>query len=180
MCLKVCLHPLHFVVKNLLQQHFNKNGGAANLSLGKILQSKSSLAINATLWKSKHRHNVVLVIAHGILLLVSKDQKKSMVESFNFKFVRSVILAHNQASIAALQMTEAAEVNFGFSHVIIDTQSMGLLLRYITDNYRHAKLEFSDSVTLNENGLIEELYFSQLYGNSSHESDGQLSGRSLN
>lgn len=29
-CLKVCLHPLHFVVKNLLSQHFKKNGGGSD------------------------------------------------------------------------------------------------------------------------------------------------------
>lgn len=167
MCLKVCLHPLHFVVKNLLQQHFNNNGGGAIQSVGKILQSKSSLAINATLWKSKHRHSVVLAITHGILLIVSKDLKRSLVEPFSFKSVQSIILAHNQASIVALQMTEAAEATYGFSHVIVETQSVGLLLRYIIDTYRAVKLTFSDSIALSENGFFEELYFSQLYGHNS-------------
>lgn len=98
---------------------------------------------------------------------MSKDSKKSLVEPFNFKSVQSIILAHNQASIAALHMTEAAEVNYGFSHVIVETQSMGLLLRYILDNYKSVRLTFSDSIPLSENGFLEELYFSQLYGHNS-------------
>ena len=58
---------------------------------------------------------------------------------------------------------------------------MGLLLRYLTDKYENVRLSFADSITLNESGSVEEFYFSQLYGHSSQESegDGEISGRSL-
>ena len=71
------------------------------------------------------------MIAHGLLLLVSKQTKNKLLEPFNFKSITTVVLAHNQSSIAAFKLNEAAEVTNGFSHVIIETQSLGLILRYI-------------------------------------------------
>lgn len=52
-CLKVHLHPLHHVIRSLLETHFKKNGGGTDQSVSKILQSKSTLAINCSLWKDK-------------------------------------------------------------------------------------------------------------------------------
>lgn len=82
-------------MKNLLQQHFKKNGGGSNVAINNILQSKSSLAVNVTLWKNKLRHNAVLVIAHGIMMLAGKESKTKLLEPFNFKSVDTLILAHN-------------------------------------------------------------------------------------
>lgn len=62
-CLKVAIHPLHFVVKNLLATQFKKHGGGSTASVGKILQNKTSLALNMTLWNNKRRQAAVLVIA---------------------------------------------------------------------------------------------------------------------
>lgn len=89
------------------------------------------------------------------------------------------MLAHNQAGIVALQLNEAAEVKHGFSHVIVESQSIGLLLRYIISNYSSVKLDFADSISLSENGCLDELYFQQLYGHNSQESEGNMSSRSL-
>ena len=159
-CLKVCLHPLHFVVKNLLATHFKKNGGGSDHQVGNIMQSKACLAVNATLWKNKLRHTAVLVIAHGILILACKDTKIKLLDPFHFKSaVQSIVLAHNQAGLAALHLSEAAEVTHGFSHVLIESQSLGLLLRYIISNFVGVKLEFGDSISLAENGCLDELYF---------------------
>ena len=133
--MKVCLHPLHFVVKNLLEQHFKINGGGTNLNISKILQSKSSLAINASLWKNRTKKQVVLVIAHGIFILVNKDKKDKVVDPFNIKLVQSIVLSHNVAGVAAFHLTDAGQVMQGFSHLIIESQSLGLLLRYILNGY---------------------------------------------
>lgn len=69
------------------------------------------------------------------------------------------MLAHNQAGLAALHLNEAAEVKHGFSHVLIESPSMGLLLRYIISNFTGVKLDFADSISLSENGCLDELYF---------------------
>lgn len=42
------------------------------------------------------------------------------------------------------------------------------------------KLDFADSISLSENGCLDELYFQQLYGHNSQESEGATSIRSIN
>lgn len=84
------------MVKNLLSQHFKKNGGGSDHQVANIMQSKSSLAVNATLWKNKLRHTAVLVIAHGIMIMTCKDTKTKLLDPFHFKSaVQSIVLAHN-------------------------------------------------------------------------------------
>ena len=56
-----------------MKDHFKVNGGGSNVAIGNILQSKNSLAVSVILWKNKLKHNAVLVIAHGILILASMD-----------------------------------------------------------------------------------------------------------
>ena len=137
--------------------------------------------MNATLWKNKLRHTAVLVIAHGILILACKETKTKLIDPFHFKSaVQSIVLAHNQAGLAALHLNEAAEVTHGYSHVLIDSPSLGLLLRYIISNFAGVKLDFADSISLSENGCLDELYFQQLFRHNSQESDGNMSVRSLN
>ena len=89
------LHPLHHVAKNLLSEHYARNGGGSNQSLGKILQSKSTLAINVTLWSEKRRNAAIMVIASGILLLAGKESKQKLVEPLRLKSVQSMVVSHN-------------------------------------------------------------------------------------
>ena len=59
-------------------------------------------------------------------------------------------------------MTQAAEVTHGFSHVLVESQSMGLLLKYVIGSYPTIKIDFGESIQLRENGCVEELFFSSL------------------
>lgn len=92
-------------------------------------------------------------------MVVSKDNKLKLVEPFNFKQVTAVIVAHNHSGFAALQLSETAQVMHGISHLLIESQSLGLLLRFVVNNYTTIKLDFADSISLSENGCLEELYF---------------------
>ncbi len=57
-------------------------------------------------------------------------------------------------------MNDSAQVMHGYSHLIFESPSLGLFLRYVLNQYKDAiKLEFSDSIALSENGCLEELYF---------------------
>jgi len=48
----------------------------------------------------------------------------------------------------------------GYSHLIFESPSLGLFLRYVLNQYKGAvKLDFSDSICLSENGSLEELFF---------------------
>ena len=56
-------------------------------------------------------------------------------------------------------MTQQAEVTHGCSHLIIESPSIGLIIRYIISNYEKIKLDFGESIMLSENGCLDELYF---------------------
>ena len=116
--------------------------------------------------------------------MVSKEKKDKIVDPFNIKLVQSIVLSHNVAGVAALHLTDAAQVMQGFSHLIIESQSLGLLLRFILNNYSSSiKMDFADSISLSESGCLDELRFQQLFGQGNNsfsnghaiESDGSLS-----
>lgn len=39
---------------------------------------------------------------------------------------------------------------------------MGLILKYVMNNYATVRLEFADSIALSDDGCLEELFFQQL------------------
>jgi hypothetical protein len=94
-CIKVHLHPMHHVVASMLETYLITNGGNSSQPIAAILQNKTTLAINGTLWKNKTNHRAIFVIANGILIIAGKDSKAMLAEPYNFKCVRSITIAHN-------------------------------------------------------------------------------------
>jgi len=39
---------------------------------------------------------------------------------------------------------------------------MGLILKYVMNNYATVRLDFADSIALSDDGCLEELFFQQL------------------
>ena len=64
--------------------------------------------------------------------------------------------------MVALLLNDNAQVVHGYSHLVFETVSLGLLLRYILNGQKTIKLEFADSISFSENGSIEDLYFQHL------------------
>ena len=83
-------------------------------------------------------------------------------EPFNIKSVRHLLIAENTPSTAAFELDEELEAKFGTSHLIIQTTSLGLLMRFILDHYFSLKLDFTDTLALNVNGCLEDFAFDQL------------------
>ena len=67
-------------------------------------------------------------------------------EPLSFKLVERLILAHNQAGMAAMQLSEAASVVHDFSHLIVESDCLHLLLRFVLQQFASVKLDFSDSI----------------------------------
>lgn len=78
LCLKNHVSPLHFAIQQQLEDFVMKNGGISLDAINKSLKSKSTLAINVGVWKEKRKRAGVLVIAQGIVLVVSKDDRKQL------------------------------------------------------------------------------------------------------
>lgn len=57
--------------------------------------------------------------------------------------------------MTALHLTDAAQVILGISHLVLESESTGLLLCYFLKIHRGVKLDFVDSIRLSENGCLE-------------------------
>lgn len=105
------------------------------------------------------RREAILVIAFGVLILFNIETKSKLFEPFNVASIRNLLIAENTPSVAAFELDEKQETNLGTSHLIIETKSLGLLMRFILDYYFNIKLDFADTVSLNNNGCLEEFNF---------------------
>ena len=129
-------------------------------TVSKILQSKNTLAIQVTLWmRGQVKREAILVVAYGVLLLINSETKQRIYEPFNLKSIRNLLIAENTPSAAAFELDEEIETKLGTSHLIIETTSLGLLMRYILDHFFSIKLDFTDSIALNSNGCLEDFTF---------------------
>lgn len=54
-----------------------------------------------------------------------------------------------------MHLTDAAQVILGISHLVLESESTGLLLCYFLKIHRGVKLDFVDSIRLSENGCLE-------------------------
>ena len=132
-------------------------------TVSKILQSRNTLAIEVVSWlRGQVRREAILVIAYGVLIFLSCDTKEVLFEPFSIKSVRHLLIAENTPSTAAFELDEELEAKFGTSHLIIQTTSLGLLMRFILDHYFSLKLDFTDTIALNINGCLEDFAFEQL------------------
>ena len=98
------------------------------------------------------RREAVLVVVYGVLMLINSESKQKLCDPFNLKSVRNLLIAENTPSAAAFELDEEIEAKLGTSHLIIETSSLGLVMRYILDHYFSIKLDFTDSFTINNNG----------------------------
>ena len=102
------------------------------------------------------------MIAYGVLMLINSDTKMKLYEPFHLKSVRNLLIAENTPSAAAFELSEELEAKIGTSHLIIETTSLGLLMRYLLDNFYSIKLDFTDNISLNNNGCLEDFNFNAL------------------
>ena len=93
------------------------------------------------------------------MILINSETKQKLYEPFNLKSVRNLLISENTPSAAAFELDEEIEAKLGTSHLIIETTSLGLLMRYILDHYFSIKLDFTDSISLNNNGCLEDFTF---------------------
>ena len=96
------------------------------------------------------------------LVILDCERREKLYEPFDLKSVTSLLIATNSPSSAALELNEEVETMLGTSHIIIETKSIGLLMRYVLDNTYNIKLDFADSFSLNCEGCLEDFQFSSM------------------
>ena len=63
-----------------------------------------------------------------------------------------MVLAENVPSACTWQVDEEAETKIGRSHLIFESRSMGLIMRYVLEREYEIELDFCDSVPIRTAG----------------------------
>ena len=73
-----------------------------------------------------------------------------------------MVLAENVPSACTWQVDETVEDKIGRSHLIFESRSMGLIMRYVLEREYEIELDFCDSVPLRMNGSEKDFCFTEL------------------
>lgn len=85
-------------------------------------------------------------------MLIYKASKSKVLEPLKMNEIQAMYLAENVPSAAALQLSDEMTAKTGHSHLIIESQSMALLMRYINDNDFEAEIDFNTELQIKSNG----------------------------
>ena len=122
-CLKVCLHPLHFIMKKTLQTYYQQNG-ITNNGVGKILQNKNTLTINVLyLTPRQEQKKGVLVIANKLLIVLNKEEKTCHNQPVPIDYIKNLTLSLNESTFMAFEFDVRAQMGMESSHLIFNSVS---------------------------------------------------------
>ena len=91
-----------------------------------------------------------MVVAEDTVLFIYKEGESPVFDPFPMTYFTKLTLAENHASICTLEVTPEAEAKLGRSHLILESQSVGLLMRFIIENsdVYDIGLDFADNVQI--------------------------------
>ena len=85
-----------------------------------------------------------------------------VVAPFKIQDIRDFILAENVPSACTLQVDQEVEDRIGRSHLIFESKSMGLIMRYVIEREYDIEIDFCDSVPIREQGVERDFCFTEL------------------
>ena len=91
------------------------------------------------------RHMAILVITAGVLVMMYKISKEMVMFPVRVDDIETLLLAETVPSAAAFHFKSQVEARLGFSHLIIESPSLILLMRYtIIRGYLQDRIDFCD------------------------------------
>ena len=128
------------------------------------MSSSTLLAIEIKIWiKLTQPENAIFVIANDNIIMVYSSAKKSVIMSpFNISQVMEVNFADQVPSACSLQVNKEVEDKIGRSHLIMESKSMGLLLKYIIERNYAIDIDFCNTIIISNIGVDKVFSFSQL------------------
>ena len=104
----------------------------------------------------------IMVLAEEVVILLFKFNKAPVVQPFSIKDFTHMMLAENVPSACTLEINAEAEAKLNRSHLILESPSMGLLMRYILEKDYNIELDFTDNVPIRINNKFEDFFFEDL------------------
>ena len=120
------------------------------------------LAIDMEIYINNNRRRGILCITEGIIILLYKGSKHVVIPSFKFNGVKTFSMAENVPSAAALKLDDISQRLTKKSHLIIESPSMGLFMRYIIEMNFKTEIDFCHEVELTEDERTYRFQFQEL------------------
>ena len=172
--LKEETNPFHAKVKDTLfiyNKHVNSTGDSKmrtqdsdeELNPDKAIASPRLLAVEIQIWMNfEAPRDAIFVVADDIAIFLFKEKMNIVVTPFKITDVRDFVLAENVPSACAIQVDESVEEKIGRSHLIFESKSMGMIMRYIIEREYEIEIDFCDSLPIRERGVENDFCFTTL------------------
>ena len=120
------------------------------------------LGVDCEVYSNNKRSHAVLCITEGIVVMLFKGNKQAVFNPISFNDVQTMFLAENVPSACALHLDEKIQGRVGQSHLIVESPSMGLLMRYVIEKNFKAEIDFCNQLEISMGGIVNEFYFEDL------------------
>ena len=83
------------------------------------------------MYTEDQRQPSVMVITEGVLVMIKKVNTELVMVPINVDEIEKLFFASKVPSAATIQFKAENEAKLGFSHLVIESDSLMLLLRYV-------------------------------------------------
>ena len=126
-------------------------------------RSNKKLVIDIDVYMQDQRQPTVMVITEGVLVLIKKVNKELVMVPISVDEIETLFFASKVPSAATIQFKADNEAKLGFSHLIIESDSLMLLLRYVyTRGYLQNRIDFCDRFLMRRGTSMDYFSFNEL------------------
>ena len=133
----------------------------APIDVDKVVKSKSLLGVEIEVYLNMKRDHAILVITDGTLVMLYKSNMGIVINPVHVDNIAKMYIAQNVPSAAALEFKEEVEQKMGRSHLILESPSMGLFLRYLCET-TNIEVDFCSQVQIRVGTREEEFEFEEI------------------
>lgn len=128
-----------------------------------VIDSKSLLAVDIQIYlKEDKGSEAILVLAEGTVLILFKFNKSPAFTPFPITAFKNLMLAENVPSACTLEVDFETEKKINRSHLVLESPSMGLLMRYMLERDYNIEIDFTDSIPMRIGGKDIDFCFEDL------------------
>ena len=159
-------NPFFPAIRDILEYHnrqHNDLNDSDEFDATKAIKSLQTLAIEVKIWMNMSEpQDAIFAIVSDLIVVLFKSKKTIVVMPFKIQEIRGLVLAENVPSACTIEVSQEIENKIGRSHLIFESKSMGLLMRYVLEREYDIEVDFCDSVPMRINGGDGDFYFGEL------------------
>ena len=131
----------------VLNKHF-KQVGTPDKNAAEKMKSKHLFAIKAELQVKKIAKPIYFVIVEGVVIMLYQVNKSSVYDAISMSSLTNITMGQDFPQAAALELTPELAKATCMSHIVIESENMGLLLKYVLEKEYKISIDFSADITL--------------------------------